>query len=53
MTVTKDQAQMLTDLADYRCNHCGCTVKRDSDKRWITSMCDATGRTTRLWRVTK
>lgn len=38
-------------MAEYRCNHCGKTVKRDSTKRWIASYCDATGKTTRLWRV--
>lgn len=35
----------------YRCNHCGHTVSRDSDKRWISSYCETSGRTTRLWRV--
>jgi DNA-directed RNA polymerase subunit RPC12/RpoP len=39
-------------MSKYRCNHCGKTVERDSTKRWITSMCDASGyKMTRLWRV--
>ena len=35
----------------YRCVHCGKTVRRDSEKRWIKSYCDGTGRTVRLQRV--
>lgn len=38
-------------MNNYRCNHCGQTVKRDSDKRWIKSLCEKTGKMTRLWRV--
>ena len=39
-------------MSDYRCNHCGKTTQRDSDKRWIKSYCETTGKTTRLWKVT-
>jgi hypothetical protein len=35
----------------YRCHHCGKTVLRESTKRWLTSYCETTGKTTRLWRV--
>ncbi len=34
----------------YRCNHCGRTVRRESDKRWMKSLCGRTGKMTRLWR---
>lgn len=43
---------MTEPVHDYRCNHCGRVTKRASEKRWIKSYCDASGRTTRLWRVT-
>lgn len=38
--------------ARYRCKHCGKTTLRDSDKQWIASYCETSGRTTRLWRLT-
>ena len=38
-------------MSEYRCNHCGQTVRRDSTKRWIESYCEETGRDTRLWRI--
>lgn len=34
----------------YYCNHCKQEVKRDSDKRWIKSFCEATGKNVRLWK---
>ncbi len=37
-------------MATYRCNHCGRKVSRDSEKHWIKSYCESTGKTTRLWR---
>ena len=37
-------------MTEYRCNHCGRVVTRESDKRWIKSYCETTGRTTRLWK---
>lgn len=40
-------------MSDYRCNHCGEVVRRDSAKRWIESYCPHTGETTRLWKVTR
>lgn len=40
-------------MSEFRCNHCGKTVERDSDKRWIKSYCESIGRLTRLWKVTK
>lgn len=35
----------------YRCKHCGKTVYRVSDKQWMTSYCEGTGRKSRLWLV--
>ena len=35
----------------YRCKHCEKRVFRDSDKAWIKSYCDDTGKWTRLMRV--
>jgi len=35
----------------YRCKHCGAVVERYSDKAWINSYCDQTGKTTRLMKV--
>lgn len=35
---------------EYYCNHCGKTVWRNSNKRWLNSFCEDTGKTTRLWR---
>ena len=37
-------------MAVYYCNHCGRRTERDSTKRWIKSLCEQTGRMTRLWR---
>lgn len=39
----KQQIAML-----YRCKHCGQTVERDSEKAWIPSYCEKTGRNVRL-----
>lgn len=39
---------MITNL--YQCNHCGQTVERESEKRWIKSYCGKAGKMTRLWR---
>lgn len=39
-------------MNEYRCNHCGKVVKRPSEKRWIKSYCESTGKITRLWRTT-
>lgn len=38
-------------MNEYRCNHCGKVVERESEKRWIRSWCEATSQETRLWRV--
>lgn len=35
----------------YHCKHCGRTVIRDSEKAWIKSYCDDTGRWVHLMRV--
>lgn len=35
----------------YHCKHCGKTLLRDSNKQWLTSYCETTGKLTRLMRV--
>ncbi len=35
----------------YKCKHCGKVVTRDSDKKWIKSICEETGITTRLIKI--
>jgi hypothetical protein len=35
----------------YKCNLCGKVVSRDSEKKWIKSYCDETGKTTRLMKI--
>lgn len=35
----------------YRCKHCGKTVKRNSDKRWVKSFCTTIGKTVHLMRI--
>ena len=32
----------------YKCVHCNKVVKRESDKKWIKSYCDETGKNVRL-----
>lgn len=38
-------------MAEYRCAHCQKVVQRDSEKRWIKSLCMERGMKTRLMRV--
>ena len=35
----------------YKCNLCGKIVSRDSNKKWIKSICDEQGKNSRLMRV--
>ena len=35
----------------YKCNICEKVVSRDSEKKWIKSMCDETGKTGRLIKI--
>jgi len=44
---------MKIRVRKYRCKHCGLIVKRKSDKQWIKSMCDRTGKMVRLQLVNK
>jgi len=37
-------------MSKYRCNACGKTVMRESSKRWMKSLCEATGKDVRIWR---
>ena len=39
-------------MAKYKCKHCGKIVQRDSTKVWIESFCEATGKLTRLYKLT-
>lgn len=32
----------------YQCRHCGKVVMRESDKAWIKSLCEKTGKIVRL-----
>lgn len=36
----------------YRCNCCGGIYERESEKNWIKSYCEKTGRDARLYRIT-
>ena len=38
-------------MAKYRCKHCRKIMDRDSDKQWIKSYCETTGKNARLQRV--
>lgn len=38
-------------MSKYRCKLCGKVLERDSDKQWIKSYCEETGRDTRIWRI--
>ena len=46
-----EQEEEQDTTHDYYCNHCGKTVQRKSEKKWLRSYCDAVGNFTRLWRV--
>ena len=35
----------------YKCKYCGEVVTRDSNKKWIKSICDETGVNTRLIKI--
>lgn len=37
----------------YKCNHCGKIVKRNSDKKWIKSYCEQTGKMVHIVKVEK
>jgi hypothetical protein len=39
-------------LNQYRCNKCGCLQGRASEKLWLNSYCDSTGKNARLYRIT-
>lgn len=36
----------------YRCVHCGKVLLRESNKQWVKSTCDTTGKTVHMQRVT-
>ena len=40
-------------MTKYYCKYCKKTVERSSDKTWIESFCEETGKKTRLWKVKK
>jgi hypothetical protein len=41
------------EMSRYRCAHCKKVVTRDSNKKWIPSLCVETGKMVRLQRVKK
>ena len=45
--ISNDDNRLLAVRA-YKCNHCGKIVNRESNKKWIKSYCDATGKDVRL-----
>ena len=47
------QARKRNLMSRYRCAHCKKVVKRDSNKAWIKSYCESTGKTVHLIRVQK
>ena len=40
-------------MSRYKCKHCGKVVERDSNKAWVKSYCDQTGKNVHLVRVKK
>lgn len=48
-----ERRKARSEMAQYRCKHCGKTVQRNSRKAWIKSICETTGRMVRLVRVRK
>jgi len=36
----------------YLCKLCGKYLERDSEKKWIKSFCETTGKNTRIYRAT-
>jgi ribosomal protein L37AE/L43A len=45
---TPTDANNVLAVRTYRCVHCGKKVERHSDKHWINSYCDETGKKSRL-----
>lgn len=37
-------------MSEYLCHACGKTMMRESAKRWMKSICEATGKDVRIWR---
>lgn len=46
-----NDANHLLAVRTYKCNHCGKIVNRESNKKWIKSYCDETGKDVRLMLV--
>jgi hypothetical protein len=40
-------------MSKYKCNKCGKIVDRDSDKKWIQSICGSLGIHSRLYLITE
>ncbi len=38
---------------NYKCKLCGKVIWRDSNKRWIKSVCEQTGKETRIYRISE
>lgn len=43
-----NDANRLLAVRAYKCTHCGKIVNRESNKKWIKSYCDETGKDVRL-----
>lgn len=37
----------------YICKRCGCVLLRDKKVKWFISYCDATGKNSRVYRITR
>jgi len=46
--VDKDEDIVLNK---YKCKHCGAIVERESNKQWIHSYCDSTGKIVHLIKI--
>jgi len=46
-----NDANRLLAVRAYKCTHCGKVVNRESNKKWIKSYCDETGKDVRLMLV--
>lgn len=46
-----NDANRLLAVRAYKCTHCGKIVDRESNKKWIKSYCDETGKDVRLMLV--
>lgn len=53
MSTGKLSHLMETKMAKYKCKHCGQVVEIKSDKQWVRSYCEGTGKNVHLVKVSK